>query len=392
MASRLRTVVESPLSHPKAPHTKFSGGSTMSKESAVIPFHFESKEVRILKDKSGNPWWVAKDVCDVLDIKNPTQAVQQLDDDERAIQNIGRQGEANIINESGLYTLIIRSNKPEAKKFRKWVTSEVLPAIRKTGSYSAASQTLSPAQQRDVQVAIAERVYASGTVKGDKIVSSSQFQALHRSVKNRFHVGSYKDIPASCFDDLMTYIATCPIEAAKAIECPKPIDEKALALRVADVIMKQVQPQVIRYEKTSDIGDLLVSKLAEVKSDILREVAGNMVTMKQAIVNDISIRNNPVDLHEPMTRGQWQKTWDCLSDTHSALSRAVEQFRVDVTNALPQKQIQNIPKGEDVLEFVRLHYSNMETMARQINVLSEVLMWKSPKVVGANMELGNPRY
>jgi len=252
---------------------------------------------------------------------------------------------------------------------------------------------LTPAQQRRVQVAVADRVYATGAQKTDKAGSSALFQAMHRAIKTRFMVGTYKDIPSVCFDDLMTYIATCPIEAAKAIEGPKPpIDETALALRVADVIMKQVQPQVIRYEKTSDIGDLLVSKLAEVKGDILMEVANNMLAMKQAIVNDISIRINPVALNEPMPRGQWQKTWDCLSDTHSALSRAVEQFRVDVTNTLPQKQIQDIPKGEDVLEFVRLHYSNMETMARQINVLSEVLMWKSPKVAGANMELGKPRY
>ena len=252
---------------------------------------------------------------------------------------------------------------------------------------------LTPAQQRDVQVAIAERVYASGTVKGDKIVSSSQFQALHRSVKNRFHVGSYKDIPASCFDELMAFIAECPIETHKAIEAPAaPIDEKALALRLADVILKQVQPQIIRYEKTSDIGDLIVNMQKDIKDMAIR-MKHEMLQVKHELVRELK----PVATithydNIPMPREQWQKTWDCLSDTHSELSRAVEQFRVDVTNVLPQKRIQDIPKGEDVLEFVRLHYSNMETMARQINVLAEVLMWKSPKVAAVNMSLGKPGY
>jgi len=108
--------------------------------TAVIPFSFESKEVRSM-NINGDPWFVAADVCAILGIVNPTQAVGQLDDDERAMQNIGRQGDANIISESGLYALVFRSNKPQAKPFRKWVTSEVLPAIRKTGKYQQAAPT-----------------------------------------------------------------------------------------------------------------------------------------------------------------------------------------------------------------------------------------------------------
>ena len=80
-------------------------------------------------------WVCAKDVCDILEIKNVTQAVQRLYEDERSMFNIGRQGNTNFINESGLYALIVRSDKKEAKPFRKWITSEVIPAIRKTGMY-----------------------------------------------------------------------------------------------------------------------------------------------------------------------------------------------------------------------------------------------------------------
>ncbi len=84
---------------------------------------------------NGEPWFVAKDVCDILGTTNPTMAIEGLENFERAKFNLGRQGEANIISESGFYTLVLRSRKPIAKPFRLWVTQEVLPQIRMTGGY-----------------------------------------------------------------------------------------------------------------------------------------------------------------------------------------------------------------------------------------------------------------
>ncbi|QWG42919.1 phage repressor protein/antirepressor Ant (plasmid) [Bacillus mycoides] len=84
-------------------------------------------------------WFVAKDVCDVLEIVNATRSLSRLDEDElhsmKVTDSLGRQQETNIINESGLYSLIMTSRKPQAKAFKKWVTSEVLPSIRKHGAY-----------------------------------------------------------------------------------------------------------------------------------------------------------------------------------------------------------------------------------------------------------------
>ena len=97
-------------------------------------FTYNGSEVRTVQ-KDGEPWWVLKDVCEVLGLKNPTMIADRLDEDERAKFDLGRQGETNIINESGLYNVILRSDKPEAKPFRKWVTSEVFTAIRKYGAY-----------------------------------------------------------------------------------------------------------------------------------------------------------------------------------------------------------------------------------------------------------------
>ena len=105
-------------------------------ENEIISFtNKEFGEIRsILIDNE--PWFVGKDICKALDISNPTVAMQRLDEDERAKFNLGRQGEANIVNEYGLYNLIMASRKSSAKKFKRWVTHDVLPSIRKTGSYS----------------------------------------------------------------------------------------------------------------------------------------------------------------------------------------------------------------------------------------------------------------
>ena len=104
-------------------------------ENKLMVFENEAfGKVRTL-NLNGEPWFVAVDVCSVLDLSNPTIAVSRLDEDERAKFNLGRQGDATIVNEPGLYTLVLGSRKPEAKAFKRWITHEVIPAIRKHGVY-----------------------------------------------------------------------------------------------------------------------------------------------------------------------------------------------------------------------------------------------------------------
>ena len=96
--------------------------------------------VRVIM-QNGEPWFVAKDVCECLDIGNSRDAVAALDEDEKGVDSIDTPGgaqEMSIISEPGLYSLILRSRKPEAKAFKRWVTHDILPSIRKTGSYSMA--------------------------------------------------------------------------------------------------------------------------------------------------------------------------------------------------------------------------------------------------------------
>lgn len=97
-------------------------------------FNYEGKQVRTFKQEA-DIYFAAKDVCEALEIRNVTQAIQRLDEDERSMFNIGRQGQVNFVTESGLYSLILGSRKHEAKKFKRWVTHEVLPSIRKHGAY-----------------------------------------------------------------------------------------------------------------------------------------------------------------------------------------------------------------------------------------------------------------
>ena len=109
--------------------------------SAIIPFQFEAHAVRVQVDDAGLPWFNASDVCDALEMGNPSQAIKShVDADDlqklEVIDNLGRTQRANHVNESGLYALILGSTKDAAKRFKRWVTGEVLPAIRKTGAYS----------------------------------------------------------------------------------------------------------------------------------------------------------------------------------------------------------------------------------------------------------------
>lgn len=122
--------------------------------SNLSTFRFENRsDIRVVQNDAGDPWFVAGDICRTLAIVNVGNALSRLDDDEKNTIRLmdGTPGNPNvaIVSESGLYSLIVRSDKPEAKTFRKWVTSEVLPSIRKTGVY--AIKPMTPAEMMVAQ-------------------------------------------------------------------------------------------------------------------------------------------------------------------------------------------------------------------------------------------------
>jgi anti-repressor protein len=125
-------------------------------EKGLQSFNFNDSPIRTLINEQGKIYFVASDVCKVLAINNVSDALSRLDEDEKntIVLNEGNKGNPNktIINESGLYSLVLSSRKPEAKAFKKWVTSEVLPQIRKTGAY--VSKSLSTSEMFAMQVQI----------------------------------------------------------------------------------------------------------------------------------------------------------------------------------------------------------------------------------------------
>jgi prophage antirepressor-like protein len=111
--------------------------------NSLMNFVFEESLVRVHVDENGNPWFCARDVCRILELDNVTEATRALDEDEKGLFRITEGtspegGNPNLlfVSESGLYALVFRSRKPEARRIRKWVTAEVLPALRRTGSYA----------------------------------------------------------------------------------------------------------------------------------------------------------------------------------------------------------------------------------------------------------------
>jgi len=116
----------------------------------LVPFDFEGSQVRVVTDAQGEPWFVAADV--LLTISLDRKALERLDDDEKGVNSIHTPGgtqEMTTVNEPGLYALVLGSRKAEAKRFKRWVTHEVLPAIRKTGSFAVSAMAALPAPTQD---------------------------------------------------------------------------------------------------------------------------------------------------------------------------------------------------------------------------------------------------
>lgn len=140
----------------------------MSELNNVIPFEFDDQSIRVLRDENGETWFVAMEIAGVLEYSDAHEMTQRLDDDEkqnRQIAGFGPRG-VTLITESGLFSAILTSRKPEAKRFKRWVTHEVLPAIRRTGAYEVPEQSgqgifsANPNHIADAMVA-ADRIFRS---------------------------------------------------------------------------------------------------------------------------------------------------------------------------------------------------------------------------------------
>lgn len=144
----------------------------------VTIFKYEENKLVRTMNVSGEPWFVLKDVCDVLSLSTPARVAERLDSDEvsqaHLIDSMGRSQEMTIISESGLYNVILRSDKPEAKPFRKWVTAVVLPSIRKNGGYIAGQEELSPQELMAKALLVAQKTLTDRDARIKELTAQNQ--------------------------------------------------------------------------------------------------------------------------------------------------------------------------------------------------------------------------
>lgn len=152
-------------------------------------FNYQSSNVRTII-KNGQPWFVAKDICDILEINSVTDSVKRLSETMKATSIVSTQfgdKEMNVISEAGVYKLVFTSRKPEAEKFTDWVASEVIPSIRKTGSYSTNQfnipQTLPEALRLAADLAEQNQILLPKAEQFDKFMSGENLQDMNTAAK-----------------------------------------------------------------------------------------------------------------------------------------------------------------------------------------------------------------
>lgn len=180
-------------------------------------FSFENSQVRTLGTPD-LPLFVAIDVASALGFQKPSNAVSQHVDSEDLIKQeitdkLGRAQTVNCVNESGLYALIFGSKLESAKRFKRWVTSEVLPAIRKTGRYEAPT-TITPAEQRAIQREVAIRAHKT----------ASNYRTIYRAIKARYQIARYDQLPRTQLEDCLDFIREVELDVPEVPHTTRPND------------------------------------------------------------------------------------------------------------------------------------------------------------------------
>ena len=206
---------------------QFAEARTSASAHNPTIFNFNKQPIQIVV-KQYEPWFVASDVAKVLGYRDASNAVRLLDQDEadthivriRSENGVEQERRVLIVNESGLYALVLKSRKPEAKPFRRWVTSEVLPAIRKTGQYSTVREnrtvaTLTPEQQFELKEAVKRKAKTAPT----------HYQTIYRAIYTRYKIARYGQLPVSLLADCISFIETIDLRVPEVPKAPEPFQE-----------------------------------------------------------------------------------------------------------------------------------------------------------------------
>ena len=207
---------------------KMSQTTTKENKMSTQIFSFNGQDVRVLGTQD-EPLFVAKDICDALGLANVTNALISVDGDDinliKVIDSIGRQQEMKALSESGLYTLVLRSDKPEAKTFKRWVTSEVLPSIRKHGMYATPATAEAILNDPDVMIKVLTALKEERIAKINAQLEAKEAQkalALESSAKQQ--VVAEKEVAERKFNNLGTAVRslyTAPTGTTTVRDCAK---------------------------------------------------------------------------------------------------------------------------------------------------------------------------
>ncbi len=255
---------------------------------------------------------------------------------------LGEETESYNITKKGFFLLAMGFTGAKAIKFKiAYIEAFERMEAELTRLPQLPEATLSPEQQRRVQNAVTDNVY---TFIAPGRRRSAGFAEIYRRVKDHFLVGSYKDVPARRYEELLSFIERLDISKVKLLEESTQIDEAAIAVRITAEIMKRL-PAIAQPAPQA-----------------------------------------PAD-----TQSSWKQLWPMLEQSTDTLGAAIQQLLKDVTAMIPGG-LKNIPAGSDPMTYIRLHYSEMEKAARQLCILAELLMWRSPKTLNFHAALGDPRY
>lgn len=193
---------------------KFEKVSVMTIQSQLSTFKFESNSIRTLAINN-EPWFIAKDLCDAINISNYRDAIEKLDEDEKGValtDTLGGKQEMAVVSESGMYTLILRCREAVKKgsiphRFRKWVTAEVLPQIRKTGSYSKTTVDQRTGLRNAVNMLVGKKAL--------------MYNEAYNLVHQRFNVGSIEDLTAEQLPQAVEYVHKIYLDGELIIDTPK---------------------------------------------------------------------------------------------------------------------------------------------------------------------------
>ena len=228
----------------------------MSNQSQLSTFNFESNSIRTLAIND-EPWFVAVDICRALNLSSPSMAIANLDDDEKytlslteGIEGVGKQvQELNLVSESGMYTLILRCRDAVKKgsvphRFRKWVTSEVLPQIRKTGSYSKTTVDQRTGLRNAVNMLVSKK----------ELIYSDAYHLIHQ----RFNVESIEDLTLEQLPQAVEYVHKIVLEGELIIEEKK---ESSMNLNLTESELKDLINTWMAFTRFSDSVGFLLRKI-----------------------------------------------------------------------------------------------------------------------------------